>query len=65
MTKKKKKSTEPRHQRRPLASKAIRKPCTVTATEVRELGGSVLRQTRRPTTPLKPKIEEEALTFLY
>lgn len=37
-----------------LASKAVRKPSTLTTTEVRKLGGSVLGQYEPPTVPAKP-----------
>jgi len=38
-----------------LASKAIRKPGSLTNKEIQKLGGSVLGQKEPPTIPLKPR----------
>lgn len=38
-----------------LASKAMRKPSTLTTKQIKQLGGAVLGQREPPTVPLKPR----------
>lgn len=43
-----------------LASKAVRKPSTLTTKQIRQLGGSVLGQREGPTIPLKPRSKKKS-----